>query len=130
MENLISLVNIIQRACTALGDHGEGSTLPTLWDSLPVIAVVGGQMEMAISATAPGIANIADGKMGSSMGNLNSNLLNFISPFKRMKKVLSEGSSSSHGITTAIGLRRVGSPQMLLDAVLAPKSLMPLKRRM
>ncbi|KAE8717163.1 Dynamin-related protein 1E [Hibiscus syriacus] len=43
MENLISLVNKIQRACTALGDHGEASALPTLWDSLPVIAVVGGQ---------------------------------------------------------------------------------------
>ncbi|XP_059651240.1 dynamin-related protein 5A-like [Cornus florida] len=43
MENLISLVNKIQRACTALGDHGEGSALPTLWDALPSIAVVGGQ---------------------------------------------------------------------------------------
>ncbi|XP_038684219.1 dynamin-related protein 1B isoform X2 [Tripterygium wilfordii] len=43
MENLISLVNKIQRACTALGDHGEESALPTLWDSLPAIAVVGGQ---------------------------------------------------------------------------------------
>ncbi|KAM1397226.1 hypothetical protein ACFX2I_014831 [Malus domestica] len=43
MENLISLVNKIQRACTALGDHGEDSALPTLWDSLPAIAVVGGQ---------------------------------------------------------------------------------------
>nr|XP_010924511.1 dynamin-related protein 5A isoform X2 [Elaeis guineensis] len=43
MENLISLVNKLQRACTALGDHGEESTLPTLWDSLPAIAVVGGQ---------------------------------------------------------------------------------------
>ncbi|KAL0724558.1 hypothetical protein Bca4012_039157 [Brassica carinata] len=43
MESLISLVNKIQRACTALGDHGEGSSLPTLWDSLPAIAVVGGQ---------------------------------------------------------------------------------------
>ncbi|KAF8380044.1 hypothetical protein HHK36_027514 [Tetracentron sinense] len=31
------------RACTALGDHGEESALPTLWDSLPAIAVVGGQ---------------------------------------------------------------------------------------
>lgn len=44
MENLISLVNKIQRACTALGDHGEASALPTLWDSLPAIAVVGGQV--------------------------------------------------------------------------------------
>ncbi|KAK9910187.1 hypothetical protein M0R45_034158 [Rubus argutus] len=43
MENLISLVNKIQRACTALGDHGEESAMPTLWDSLPAIAVVGGQ---------------------------------------------------------------------------------------
>jgi hypothetical protein len=44
MDNLISLVNKIQRACTALGDHGESSALPTLWDSLPAIAVVGGQV--------------------------------------------------------------------------------------
>ncbi|KAL2893251.1 Dynamin-related protein 5A [Bienertia sinuspersici] len=43
MENLISLVNKIQRACTALGDHGDESALPTLWESLPSIAVVGGQ---------------------------------------------------------------------------------------
>ncbi|XP_061361054.1 dynamin-related protein 5A isoform X3 [Gastrolobium bilobum] len=43
MENLITLVNKIQRACTALGDYGEDSALPTLWDSLPSIAVVGGQ---------------------------------------------------------------------------------------
>ncbi|KAK2385243.1 dynamin-related protein 5A [Trifolium repens] len=43
MDNLISLVNKIQRACTALGDYGESSALPTLWDSLPAIAVVGGQ---------------------------------------------------------------------------------------
>ena len=44
MENLISLVNKIQRACTALGDHGEANALPTLWDALPAIAVVGGQV--------------------------------------------------------------------------------------
>ncbi|RWW33950.1 hypothetical protein GW17_00001307 [Ensete ventricosum] len=44
MESLISLVNKLQRACTALGDHGEESALPTLWDSLPTIAVVGGQV--------------------------------------------------------------------------------------
>ena len=47
MENLISLVNKLQRACTALGDHGEESALPTLWDSLPAIAVVGGQVWQA-----------------------------------------------------------------------------------
>lgn len=44
MESLITLVNKLQRACTALGDHGEDSALPTLWDSLPSIAVVGGQV--------------------------------------------------------------------------------------
>jgi hypothetical protein len=49
MENLISLVNKLQRACTALGDHGEDSALPTLWDSLPTIAVVGGQVTIARS---------------------------------------------------------------------------------
>ncbi|GAA0139740.1 membrane traffic protein [Lithospermum erythrorhizon] len=43
MENLIQLVNRLQQACTALGDHGEESSLPTLWDALPSIAVVGGQ---------------------------------------------------------------------------------------
>ncbi|XAR53958.1 hypothetical protein NMG60_11028911 [Bertholletia excelsa] len=43
MENLIALVNKLQRACTALGDYGEESALPTLWDALPSIAVVGGQ---------------------------------------------------------------------------------------
>lgn len=47
MEGLIGLMNRIQRACTALGDHGgggEGANLPTLWESLPTIAVVGGQV--------------------------------------------------------------------------------------
>ncbi|MQL74205.1 hypothetical protein Taro_006578 [Colocasia esculenta] len=45
MESLIGLVNRIQRACTVLGDHGgsEGSALPTLWEALPSVAVVGGQ---------------------------------------------------------------------------------------
>nr|XP_051196769.1 dynamin-related protein 12A-like [Lolium perenne] len=43
MENLISLVKNLQRACTALADHGEESTLPTDWDVLPSVAVVGSQ---------------------------------------------------------------------------------------
>ncbi|KAF6173042.1 hypothetical protein GIB67_006418 [Kingdonia uniflora] len=42
-QNLISLVNKLQRACTALGDQGDETALPSLWDSLPAIAVVGGQ---------------------------------------------------------------------------------------
>ncbi|GMN30787.1 hypothetical protein TIFTF001_002959 [Ficus carica] len=43
MESLIGLVNRIQRACTVLGDHGGDSALPTLWEALPSVAVVGGQ---------------------------------------------------------------------------------------
>lgn len=47
MENLIGLVNRLQQACTVLGDYGEESTadaLPTLWEQLPSVAVVGGQV--------------------------------------------------------------------------------------
>ncbi|KAJ4805165.1 hypothetical protein LUZ62_017731 [Rhynchospora pubera] len=47
MDSLIGLMNRIQRACTVLGDFGGGTGgnggLPTLWESLPSIAVVGGQ---------------------------------------------------------------------------------------
>ncbi|KAM1115475.1 hypothetical protein TB2_038540 [Malus domestica] len=40
MENLISFVNKIQRACTALGDYGEGSAFV-----VAVVAIaVGGQV--------------------------------------------------------------------------------------
>ncbi|KAG6490885.1 hypothetical protein ZIOFF_052215 [Zingiber officinale] len=42
-ELILSRIKL-QRACTALGDHGEENALPTLWDSLPAIAVVGGQV--------------------------------------------------------------------------------------
>ncbi|XP_027335165.1 dynamin-related protein 1E-like isoform X1 [Abrus precatorius] len=43
MHSLIALVNRIQRACTLLGDHGGDAALPTLWEALPSVAVVGGQ---------------------------------------------------------------------------------------
>lgn len=43
MDSLIALVNRIQRACTVLGDHGGDAALPTLWEALPSVAVVGGQ---------------------------------------------------------------------------------------
>nr|XP_043624794.1 phragmoplastin DRP1A-like [Erigeron canadensis] len=43
MESLIDLVNKLQKSCTLLGDFGQSSSLPTLWDALPSIAVVGGQ---------------------------------------------------------------------------------------
>ena len=45
MESLIGLVNRIQRACTVLGDYGGADgALPTLWEALPSVAVVGGQV--------------------------------------------------------------------------------------
>ncbi|CAJ1943165.1 unnamed protein product [Sphenostylis stenocarpa] len=43
MDTLIALVNRIQHACTVIGDHGTDAALPTLWEALPSIAVVGGQ---------------------------------------------------------------------------------------
>ncbi|MFS7953316.1 hypothetical protein Hanom_Chr07g00617081 [Helianthus anomalus] len=42
MESLIGLVNRIQRACTALG--GDDSALSLLWDALPSVVAVGGQV--------------------------------------------------------------------------------------
>lgn len=45
MDNsLIGLVNRIQRVCTALGDFGGGEAVASLWESLPSVAVVGGQV--------------------------------------------------------------------------------------
>ncbi|KAG0556376.1 hypothetical protein M758_11G047200 [Ceratodon purpureus] len=43
MDNLIGLVNRIQRACTALGDYGGEGAVASLWEALPSVAVVGGQ---------------------------------------------------------------------------------------
>jgi hypothetical protein len=54
MENVIVLVNRIQRACTVLGDHGGGDgagSLATLWEALPSVAVVGGQVRHFPSPT-------------------------------------------------------------------------------
>lgn len=46
MTSLIGLINKIQRACTVLGDHGgEGLSL---WEALPSVAVVGGQVPIKI----------------------------------------------------------------------------------
>lgn len=45
MESLIGLVNRIQRACTSLGDYGgDDNSFSSLWDALPSVAVVGGQV--------------------------------------------------------------------------------------
>lgn len=50
MESLIALVNRIQRACTVLGDYGgEYSALPTIWETLPSVVVVGGQVIFALT---------------------------------------------------------------------------------
>ena len=47
MGSLIGLVNRIQRACTVLGDHGGGGGEGSLWEALPSVAVVGGQVRSA-----------------------------------------------------------------------------------
>lgn len=48
MESLIGMVNRIQRACTALGDYGGGNNaLSSLWEALPSVAVVGGQVHVS-----------------------------------------------------------------------------------
>ncbi|PON89056.1 DNA repair protein Rad [Trema orientale] len=64
------------------------------------------QMEMALSSTAVGTV---DSKIQSDT-NCSNNVSNFSSPSKRVKKIVSEESSSSIGISTAIGSKRVGSP--------------------
>jgi hypothetical protein len=53
MESLIGLVNRIQRACTVLGTYGgDESALPTLWEALPSVVVVGGQvLSLSLSHT-------------------------------------------------------------------------------
>ena len=49
MESLIGLVNRIQRACTALGDYGGAdNAFSSLWDALPSVAVVGGQVFLLV----------------------------------------------------------------------------------
>lgn len=53
MESLIGLVNRIQRACTALGDHGgDDKAFSSLWDALPSVAVVGGQVSIVLLVVA------------------------------------------------------------------------------
>ncbi|XP_008779800.2 uncharacterized protein LOC103699558 [Phoenix dactylifera] len=47
IDSLIELVNQIQRACTVLGDYdgaNGGAALPTLWEALPSVAVIGEQV--------------------------------------------------------------------------------------
>lgn len=47
-NNLIGLVNRIQRACTAFADYGGEGAVASLWESLPSVAVVGGQVCTAL----------------------------------------------------------------------------------
>jgi len=51
MESLIGLVNRIQQACTKLGDYGgsdNNNTFSSLWEALPSVAVVGGQVPLLL----------------------------------------------------------------------------------
>ncbi|RWW60572.1 hypothetical protein BHE74_00032427 [Ensete ventricosum] len=65
MESLIGLVNRIQRACTVLGDHGgEGS----LWEALPSVAVVGGQVTPILAYRDPEAVGVATSQDGERVG--------------------------------------------------------------
>ena len=43
--NVVQLINRLQSACTLLGDNAASdNSLPGLWDLLPSIVVIGGQV--------------------------------------------------------------------------------------
>ncbi|XP_057972101.1 DNA repair protein RAD4 isoform X2 [Malania oleifera] len=66
------------------------------------------QLEMALSATAIGTH---ENSVTSDVKDLHSDSSNFLSPLKRMKRIKSEEpSTSSQGISTAIGSTRAGPP--------------------
>ncbi|PWA51846.1 DNA repair protein Rad4 family [Artemisia annua] len=66
------------------------------------------QMEMALAATATATKN-SEPDADTDIKNLNSSPI--ISPFKKLKTVKCvESTSSSHGVSTAIGSRRTGAP--------------------
>ncbi|GMY24860.1 DNA repair protein RAD4 [Fagus crenata] len=66
------------------------------------------QLQMALSSTA---VVTRESKIESDAKDLNSNSLNFSSPLKKMKRIISEESpNSSQGISTAVGSRKVRSP--------------------
>lgn len=51
MENVIGLMNRIRRVFAVFGDYGDDLTfLPALWNALPTIVVVGGQVCKYINA--------------------------------------------------------------------------------
>ena len=54
MDEVLKLVNRLQGACTLLGDTAgqKDSDLPGLWEMLPSIVVIGGQVHFA-PATGP-----------------------------------------------------------------------------
>lgn len=47
MDNVISLVTRLQNAAAVLGDGigGQNSSFPSLWERLPSIVVIGGQVD-------------------------------------------------------------------------------------
>lgn len=79
------------------------------------------QLQMALSSTAVGAA---DFKMELQESNITNNLSNFSSPSKKMKKILSEESPLSQGISTAVGSRRVASPLYWAEVYCCGENLM------
>lgn len=54
MDEVLKLVNRLQSACTLLGDTAgqKDSDLPGLWEMLPSIVVIGGQVSLLHSRQA------------------------------------------------------------------------------
>ncbi len=53
MDSVVQLVNRLQSAATLLGDNAASAgdkSLPSLWELLPSIVVIGGQVCPALSA--------------------------------------------------------------------------------
>ena len=58
LGNVVQLVNRLQGACTLLGDNAASdSSLPGLWDLLPSIVVIGGQVRGRGSPASRGIGS-------------------------------------------------------------------------
>ena len=54
MQSVLTLVNRLQAAATTLGDVAGGDkSLPSLWDMLPSIVVIGGSVTMGHACRVP-----------------------------------------------------------------------------
>jgi len=68
MDSVVQLVNRLQSAATLLGDNAASAgdkSLPSLWDLLPSIVVIGGQVRPRCEGAAAALAVAQDARCGS-----------------------------------------------------------------